>query len=147
MSLVNRAKCMPWSLTSGFLWSRWRGKSCAARKFYVSGNAHEDAYITVTSYECHGLSPVTDGFPTQRVSNARSMFRTWRLMEYISRRSANTRAFLDPGRVTPCTLAALMLLVCINTARAWLRLHFREVKCLTVRWNHSHVKIKHTAVV
>ena len=51
--------------------------------------SHKDAYITVTSHERHGLFLMTDGFPTQRASNMKRMFRAWGLMEYIKRQNAN----------------------------------------------------------
>ena len=49
--------CMSGSLTSGFLWSRWRGKrSRHSRRmrnpqFYVSGKRHIDTYFVVVAME------------------------------------------------------------------------------------------------
>ena len=57
--------CMPGSLPSGFLWSRWRGKrSRHSRRmlnpqFYVSGKRPIDRYLEVFINHFLGSSPVS----------------------------------------------------------------------------------------
>ena len=63
--------CMAGSRTSGFIWSRWRGKRSRHSKrmrnpqFYVSGKRPMETMSALLA-RCEGSPSVTGGFPSQR---------------------------------------------------------------------------------
>ena len=67
-------RCMPGSLTSGFHWSRCRGKHSwhsRRKQFCVSGKRPMKRRISMSVVLCVGRNPQeTDGFPSWRASDA-----------------------------------------------------------------------------
>ena len=66
--------CMPVSLTSGFIWSRWRGKHSRHMhnlQLYVSGKRPMLQHapmetLSILLFLCEGYPQVSSGFPVER---------------------------------------------------------------------------------